>query len=255
MLLAGAAIFLATAVCGYGAAAPAAQPTVDSDVPSGGGPVPTAASAATSSPGIVLPTPTEQGAFAPEESAPAAAIPEYRRLTLEYPPKIRLGDSDLIRLTLEVDALGNLTPTAQIQGHNVTGQTVSIPNLYDTQNVIAEASLDLAGVDIRPTEQVSEPLLPGQSVTFFWSVHPPSAGTYRGTVWLFLRFVDKATKEETRQPISAQTVEISTSNFLGLSGGMARITGSIGAVLGAVLGFPFVDDVLKWLWKRITRGA
>ncbi len=160
-----------------------------------------------------------------------------------------------MRLTLEVDTLGNLTPTAEMQGHKVTGQTVAIPNLYDTHNVIAEARLDLAGVEVRPSDQISEPLLPGQSVTFFWSIHPPEAGTYRGTVWLFLRFVDKLTKEESRQPISAQTLQISASDILGLNGGVARMAGGLGAVLGAALSIPFADDVLKWLWKRIRRGA
>src|SRR5574338_960425 len=47
-----------------------------------------------------------------EEAAPA--LPEYRRLTLEYPPVIKLGSgSDVIILTLDVDAQGNITPTAQ----------------------------------------------------------------------------------------------------------------------------------------------
>src|SRR5512138_1354461 len=57
------------------------------------------------------------------------ALPERRRLTLEFPPEIRVGDADVVRLTLEVDELGNLTPTAEIGGHVVTGQTVEIPNL------------------------------------------------------------------------------------------------------------------------------
>src|SRR5258708_9493710 len=50
--------------------------------------------------------------------APQPAMPESRRLTLEYPPNIRVGDSDVIRLTLEVDTLGNVTPTAEV-GRNV----------------------------------------------------------------------------------------------------------------------------------------
>src|SRR5688572_24610360 len=59
--------------------------------------------------------------IAPEDT-PQPALPERRRLTLEYPPKIRAGDSDVVRLTLEVDDLGNLTPTAQIGGNTTTGK-------------------------------------------------------------------------------------------------------------------------------------
>lgn len=254
LLVAGVLVFLSSVVCGAGlpAAAPApANP--DLNQPSGGGQAAaTPAAAATS---ILL----QPSATAPSPGEPAAtlapAIPESRRVTLEYPSHIRAGDSDVVRLTLEIDTLGNITPTAEIAGNKVVGKTVQVPNLYETHAVIAEARLDLAGVDIRPGEVVSEPLSPGQSVTFYWSIRPAEAGTYRGTAWLFLRFIDKTTQEESRIPLSAQTVQISTSDFLGLSGGVARTAGSVGSVVGAVLGFPFVSDVLKWLWRRARRSA
>jgi hypothetical protein len=263
LFLAAAVVFMATVVCGYGSAAPA--PTADLNVPSGGGgapqptqaaaaPEPTKAAFGTSLPIIGEATATEEGTAEPGEGAPPPAIPESRRLTLEYPPRTRAGDSDIIRLTLEVDTLGNITPTAEIQGHTVGGQTIQIPNLYETHNVIAAARLDMAGVEVKPGEEVSEPLLPGQSVTFFWSVRPTSSGTYRGTAWLFLRFIDKATKEESRKAVAAQTVEITATDFLGFNGNLARMAGGVGSVVGAILGLPFVDDVLKWFWKRIRRG-
>lgn len=263
LLIAGAAVFMVSVVCGSSMAA-APQPTVDLNQPSGGGPAaaptaaaaaPTVVSAETQLPLIILPTATEQGIPPSAPTAPPAAIPETRRLTLEYPPHIRAGDSDVVRLTLEVNALGGIVPTAEIQGNLVTGQTVQIPNLYDTHNVIAEARLDLAGVDIRPGDDISEPLLPGQSVTFYWSVHLAQPGTYRGTVWLFLRFIDKVTQAESRDAISAQTLQISTTDFLGLNGGLARIAGGVGSFFGAVLGLPFVDDVLKWFWKHLRGRA
>src|SRR5271157_494877 len=84
--------------------------------------------------------------------APQPAIPESRRLTLEYPPNIRVGDSDVIRLTLEVDTLGNITPTAEVHGNIVSGKIVQIPNVYDTHNVFAEARLDIAGPNVRPPD-------------------------------------------------------------------------------------------------------
>ncbi len=256
LLLAGAMIVAAGWACGFGAAqsgAPAPAPTSE-EMAAPAGPAATATAAA-AVPITILPT---QAAIQPTEPAlpaPPPAIPESRRLTLEFPPNIRAGDSDLIRLTLEVDTLGNVTPTAETKGNTVKGQTVQIPNLYDTHDVIAEARLDLAGVDVSPGGDISEPLLPGQSVTFYWSVHPGSSGTYRGTVWLFLRFVDKATKQESRIPISAQTIEISTSDLLGMGGGLARTVGGVGSALGAVLGFPFADDLVKWLWRRLRHKA
>ncbi len=258
LFLAAAVLLLTSVVCGFGAAsappaAPAANPTESS---AEAAPEPTQAVAGTQEPAVpvVLPTSTIPAPSQPT-AAPAAAIPEARRVTLEFPSHIRVGDSDIVRLTLEVDTLGNITPTAQFEGNTVVGQTVQVPNLYETHSVIAEAELDLAGVEVRPSDVISEPLLPGQSATFYWSVRPPGSGTFRGTAWLFLRFIDKATKQESRIPLSAQTVEISTSNLFGMTGGLARTAGSVGSVVGAVLGFPFVTDVLKWLWKRARKSG
>jgi len=183
--------------------------------------------------------------FLPTAQPPQAAITESRRLVLEYPPRLRAGDSDVIRLSLEIDPQGNLTPTAEIAGHEVTGETVAIPDLYDTHSVIAEARIDIAGVEVRPSEVISEPLARGQSVTFYWSIRPAEAGTYRGTVWLHLRYVDIASGAVSRKTLSAQVIQIEATNFLGLSGGFARGTGTLGSLVGAVLGFPFVGDVLR----------
>jgi hypothetical protein len=263
LLLAGVLVFGSSVVCGYGASAPAPAATAVLGEPSAAAQQPTQAAAAPEEPivPVLLPTavptlPSTGGG--PEPTQPpivAPAIPEARRVTLEYPPRIRMGDSDVVRLTLEVDTLGNITPTAQFAGNTVAGQTVQVPNLYATHSVLAEARLDLAGVEIRPGDVISEPLLPGQSVTFYWSVRPGSQGTFRGTAWLFLHFIDKSTKEESRIPLSAQTVEIATAELFGLGGSLARTAGSVGSVVGAVLGFPFVSDVLKWLWKRARKSA
>ncbi len=187
--------------------------------------------------------------------APRPAIPESRRLTLEYPPSIRVGNSDAIRLTLEVDTLGNVTPTAEVQGNIVSGKIVQIPNVYDTHNVFAEARLDIAGPNVRPPDIQSESLTQGQPVTFYWSVQPTSAATFRGTVWFYLRFVDKVSGAESQQTVSAQPIQIEATNFFGFSGGVARTAGGIGSIIGAVLGFPFADDIIKWLYGRLKKSA
>lgn len=209
--------------------------------PSAGEPV-IAQSTAVSSPSVSTPA---APAFTPQP-----ALPERRRLTLEFPPRIRVGDSDVVRLTLEVDDLGNVTPTAQIGGNTVTGEVVEIPNLYQTHHVIAEARFDIAGVDVRPTELVSEPLTQGTSATFYWSIRPPDTGVYRGTIWLYLRFVDKQSGAESRKAISAQIVEIRAVDFFGLSANLARTTGVVGSIVGTVIGFPFLEDIIKFIFKK-----
>jgi hypothetical protein len=183
------------------------------------------------------------------------AIPEERMLTLEFPPVLRAGDADVVRLTLEVDSLGNLTPTAGINGNTTTGQVVIIPNLYATHNVLAEARLDMAGMDVSPSGVVSETLLPGQKVLFYWSIRSGEVGKSRGTVWFYLRFVPKDGSPESRQALSAQVIEIETQTFFGLGADAARMLGLAGSALGVVVGLPFFEDVIKWLWNRRRKTA
>lgn len=199
--------------------------------------------------------PTEPAPVEPTQLPPQPAMPERRRLTLEFPPEIRAGDSDRVRLTLEVDDLGNITPTAEIGGNVVTGEVIEIPNLYETHHVVAEARFDIAGMEVRPMELVSAPMAQGNPVTFFWSIRPQEVGVYRGTIWLYLRFVDKSSGEESPKTISAQSVEIEAVNFLGLSGQFARTTGVVGSIVGTVLGFPFLKEIIMFLFKgRGRRG-
>ncbi len=232
ILFAAIVLLLAILACG-GSAAPATS----SEQP--GAAAPTASSSDTS--------PTE----IPE--TPQPAMPERRYLTLEFPPKVRAGDSDVVRLTLEVDDKGNIVPTADVAGNKIKGQVVEIPNLYATHHVIAEARFDIAGVEVKPSELISEPLTQGTSATFYWSIRPTDVGKYRGTIWLYLRFVDKSTGEESRNTVSAQIVDIEATNFLGLSANLARSTGVVGSVLGTIIGFPFLEDVVKFFFKKRSK--
>jgi hypothetical protein len=254
------AFILTTIACGV---APQLEPS--SDVPSTSEPVvapeptstilPTQPIIVTTSQSTqisALPTqpviiPTSQ----PTQISAPPVIPELRRLTLEFPSKMRAGvEGDIVLLTLEVDDLGNITPTAQFEGNVIVGETIEIPDLYETHNVTAEAQLDMAGMVVEPPGAIYESLTRGRSATFSWSIHPQETGRYRGTVWLHLNFADKSTGEESRIAVSAQIIEIEAVDFFGLSVNVARTTGVIGSVVGGVVGFPFLEEVIKFLFKR-----
>lgn len=184
-------------------------------------------------------------------STPSPAVIETRLLTLEYPPRMRAGvESEVVTLTLAVNQNGGITPTAEIDGNVISGAIIEIPDLYATHSVTAEASLNIAGLQISPNGAIFEPLLPGQSAKFYWSVRPLDAGEYKGTLWLHLNFEDKATGEKSRIAISAQSVEIEAVDFFGLSVNLARTSGVVGSIVGGILGFPFLEDAVKFLLKK-----
>jgi len=224
---------------------PALAAPTETAAPSGGEPAAAESTFVAEPTSVVAPEPTQVPVAQP-------AILEPRLLTLEWPAKIKVGDSDVIRLALEADDAGNITPTAQIAGHQVQGQTVFVPDLYDTHNVMAEARLDMVGLEIKPTQDVAEPLRPGSPVYFSWSVRADDVGTYRGTVWLHLHFIPLDGGQDSRMVLSAQLLKIDAVNFLGLGGAPARILGGFGTLVGSILG---LDNILPWLWKRIRRKS
>ena len=196
---------------------------------------PTTASAATQSP---LPQ------FAPQ-------LVERRLVVMEWPPRIRVGDGDRLRLTLLVDSQGRITPSVETAGHQVSGQEVAIPDLYETDNLVVEARLDLAGVPVEPQGMVSQPMLRGQPLTFYWSIRPQGTGILRGTLWIFLVMVPKDGSPLQRQPLLALPVNIEAITVLGVPSNVARWGGVVGASLSAVLGFPFLEKILQAFGRMI----
>jgi len=252
LLLVGLVLIAAVLACGLGS--PAAAPPPAEEPPGAEEPAEEPALPEPTQDALPMPTQTTSLPDADGGEEPQPAIPESRRLTLEFPPVIRTGDSVRIRLQLEVDDRGGIVPTAIIEGNVVTGEVVEIPNLYETHNVIAEARLDMAGMEVQPPGTISEPLIQGQSVTFYWSVRPEDAGKYEGAAWLHLRFVPRDGGEESRIPVSVQFLEIEAKSFMGFfSGGAARGLGAIGSAIGSVLGFPFFEDIVRFIFRKPKR--
>ena len=237
-----------------GAVALACESTSSAPAPTPG---PTAAALPTSA--WIETEPAFSPTFEPPVSMPAAptaapAILQPYLLALEWPAAIRLGDSDVIRLTLTLDEAGRLTPSAEYAGHLTSAQALLVPDVYAAYTVIAEARLDLAGVQVAPDATFDQPLARGQGVTFAWSVHPNSVGHYRGVAWFYLRYKPLAGGDDRKQALAALPVEFDVPALFGLNATVVRLLGGLGAVVSTILGLPFLEEILRWLWKRLRRG-
>jgi hypothetical protein len=167
------------------------------------------------------------------------ALPEERVLTLVFPPKIRVGEPSVIRLSL----------AARDQGSMGGESDAAVSTFYETHQVIAEARFDLPGMRIRPSELISAPISHGQIAVFYWTLLSSEVGQNRGTIWLYLRTVDKSTGQENREAVSAQIVEIESVKLLGLASNQARIVGLVGGAIGIAL----VMSLFGALISKLTR--
>lgn len=179
-----------------------------------------------------------------ESAAPPTVIGKWT-IQIETPRYLRAGNAEIVRLLLlpvsdSPDTLQTVYPT-------LPGD-VSFPRLLTVSTMVAEARLDLAGVEIRPDQTISEPLLPGKTALFFWSVRASQPGEYSGVAWLHLRII--SAEGESVIPLSAQEVRLQVRTLWGLSAGAARWLSLFWGVLTFLLGFPYLRDVALWLGRR-----
>ena len=167
---------------------------------------------------------------------------EARIVELEWPPEMRLGDSDIVRIAL-VPSVNGYTVTTEFPGNTTVTRTVEVerPQNYE---VFAVGQLDGAGFEISPAAEWSKALLPGQLVDWRWTIRPNAAGQHRLALVLKLRWVPTGVPadqvaDQTREAdlfTKGMTVQVSSVMGLGLSTAQASSTGLVGLLIGSGLG-------------------
>ncbi len=199
--------------------------------------------------------PTQDGPERPGsvngEPTPAPAITEARAVEVEWPVTVRAGNSDLIRLSLVARDDGYLTPTAEFEGSETSATPIEIPNLYDTHTVRAIARLDSVGLTIDRPGDWEQTLQAGQPLRWQWTVRAPEAGRQIATLTLRLRFEPRAGGAALEQEIYNRALTVESQTVFGFPGPVAQWAGGLGSVVGAVLGFPFVDKIIEVVWSRL----
>lgn len=162
-------------------------------------------------------------------------IVEARKIELEWPDHIHLGDSDVVRLAI-IPADSGYTLTTEFPDHQTITQDVPIirPDGFD---LFAVARLEGVKFDIAPTGELAYHLPKGQPVTWHWSLTPKQPGNHRLTISLSIRWVPlNENSGEVREGIAySKGLNVFVPSFLGLTRGQAMTTGFFGAILGSVV--------------------
>ena len=150
---------------------------------------------------------------------------EARQIVLEWPHSMRIGESGEIILKFEP-----LDGGTDLQ--NLSNGTIDI---YSTNNIMAEARFEVAGITVNPVNPRRESMPAGQTVRFKWEVGTDEEGSYAGTVWLSLRLLPLDGGEAMQMPIYIQQINLKTTSLLGLNESMAYWLGGLGLLLAAAL--------------------
>ncbi|MCU0485233.1 MAG: aminoglycoside phosphotransferase family protein [Anaerolineales bacterium] len=177
---------------------------------------------------------------------------EGRVVELEWPERLRLGDSDVVRLSLAPSQEG-YTVTTEFQEHTTITQTLQVQRQAGYE-LYAAARLDSVGFSVAPEAEQERFLAPGETITWYWSLQPRQPGQQRLSVLLLLRWEPLAgTANSPREMVGyARALDIQVTSFFGLTRGQAMTGGFLGflfgggmALLGTVTLFGKAPAVLK----------
>jgi hypothetical protein len=198
---------------------------------------------ATIAPQPTQPPPATATSPAPTPSPPATTLPgptptavvESRVVELEWPPGIRLGDSDVVRLSL-IPSKDGYTVTTEFPEHQTVTSTVSVTQLGGYQ-LSGVGRLEGVGFTISPTNEQILSLPLGEAVTWRWTLTPHAPGQHRLAISLSLRwtplpgtsgFIHDA-------QVYSKGINVQVTSFLGLTKGQAMATGFVGLIFGGGL--------------------
>lgn len=174
-----------------------------------------------------------------------------RQLTLEWPAFVRLHDTGVIQLALELDSKELLQAT-RIAGGSQTQEEWLIENVYNTHRLVAEAQLETSLLSYHPVGLIRQSMQPGLPVRFIWYIEPLQPGLFPAKLWLYLNFIPlDESSPPARRVITSQLFSLHVDTMMGLDGSTARLAGAIGAVVAGVVCLDYLATRLFLLdWRR-----
>lgn len=198
----------------------------------------------TSIPGTQAPLTTPTGQI-PQETplATPTAIVERRSIEVEWPPDMRLGDSDIIRLSL-IPTSGGYTPQLEFEDHELEVEAEEIPYISGF-DAFAIARMDAVGFEFSPEGDQERRIMPGQILNWRWSISPQNPGTHRLSLQMRIRWVPIDNGRIKELPLWDRGFEINVNAPFGVSASQARILGMLGILIGGTMVLPLAQFAVK----------
>lgn len=212
---------------------PAATGVQTQQVETTAAPTATSEAIVTSPPVVVTTAPT------------ATPIVEERVVELEWPPQMRLGESDIIRIAL-IPSKDGYTVTTEFPEHQVITGTVPVerPGGF---GLSAAARLDGVGFAIAPGGDQVQGLPLDQPTTWRWTITPLAPEQQRLSILLKLVWTpltgNPAPARET--VIYSKGLNVQVTSFFGLTKQQAMAAGFVGLAFGSTLSLPLAAYVLR----------
>jgi hypothetical protein len=153
----------------------------------------------------------------PTHTPPPEKRIEEWLVDLEWPDKIFLGESDVIRLTMVPSETG-LTIEAEFSDHQTVSKEVPIerPTGY-LLNAVAD--LKSSTFEISPSGPQSRELVPGKSETWHWSISPEQPGRHRLFLMIRMEWVplEASLPAEREFGVISHAFEIQIDSYYGLT--------------------------------------
>ncbi|HLA96990.1 MAG TPA: phosphotransferase, partial [Anaerolineales bacterium] len=207
------------------------------------------------------PAPPTLGPIVPTTPEPVepTAIPtplsEQRTVELEWPPQMRLGDSDVVRLSL-IPTEGGYKLQADYPEHRTDSKDIHVsrPGGYE---LIAAARLDGVGFEISPQGERQLFLPVGGGVTWFWSITPRAPGQQRLSIVLYLRWLPATASQGIvrESVVYTRSLDVQVRSFFGLTRGQAMTGGLLGVLLGGGLGLLSLLPLRRLERSRLLVGG
>jgi hypothetical protein len=219
------------------APAEAPQPTATQPAPQPTQPAPTSTGLLPTLPLLPTASPIPATPFQPTSVPSAEAPVEEAHITqVEWPAQIRLGESDVVRMSL-IPASQSYLLVTEYPEHPTITQTVTVqrPPGYE---LFAVGRLDGVGFSISPQGDQAQYLPPGQGIAWRWSLTPRQAGKQRISVTLTLRWVPFHGAEGSIREVVAysSSLDVRVMSFFGMSQAQAMFTGLVSLLFGGGLG-------------------